>query len=425
MKNSKNSILIISHSNYLIHSGGVEKFIRDYCEILKSQNINYIHVFPTANINKKTRLINRGYIGISYNGEFQGIWNEKNISLAIESITKKYSLELFNVQLHQFRGWNIKILIEAFNMLNIPIYVIAHDLEMISPSIFSINALAECKSLAPIAGSDICKKCPFYEVDLKRHNEVLLFFQSLQGMIKGIYVPSENTRKHFLNAFPQFSKITRVRSHVVYRLEHSKLKIIKPIRIAYIGSIQEHKGYLEWKKILDALFGTFYSFFYFGTAEINDDRVTSIKVDTRDKSLKSMTEQLRENNINLVFLWSKCPETFCYTYYEAAEAGMYILTSRNSGNIADQVRINGNGVVFDTFEDCERFLSDEWKVYQTLEYFAEHNCIPCDVKNNKQLIGNEDSMRIDKVQKRMQMKSFFFITKKRRLLSMVYKIMRK
>jgi len=51
-----------------------------------------------------------------------------------------------------------------------------------------------------------------------------------------------------------------------------------------------------------------------------------------------MTEALQDNNIDVAFLWSICPETFSFTLYESLAAGCTVLTNRNSGNIQAYVR---------------------------------------------------------------------------------------
>lgn len=101
-----------------------------------------------------------------------------------------------------------------------------------------------------------------------------------------------------------------------------------------------------------------FDFFYFGSAieEAESDGAKSVMVDFNCPNSLGMVEQLKKNRIDIAFLWSKCQETYSYTYYEAFEAGCWIVTSTHSGNITDQVLKNGNGRCFDTVEDCATFL---------------------------------------------------------------------
>ena len=83
-------------------------------------------------------------------------------------------------------------------------------------------------------------------------------------------------------------------------------------------------------------------------------------MDYRDKNSLTMQQQLSKLNIDIVFQWSKCQETYSYTYFEAFEAGCYVVTNKNSGNIAEMTSQQNNGKAFESFEDCkEWFLSQD------------------------------------------------------------------
>ena len=71
-----------------------------------------------------------------------------------------------------------------------------------------------------------------------------------------------------------------------------------------------------------------------------------------------MIDSLKEYGIDIVYLSSVCPETFSYTYYEAYEAGCFVLTREGSGNICDQVKKQGNGLVFESVDDMVNWLDD-------------------------------------------------------------------
>jgi glycosyltransferase involved in cell wall biosynthesis len=69
-----------------------------------------------------------------------------------------------------------------------------------------------------------------------------------------------------------------------------------------------------------------------------------------------MLDSLRINQIDVLFHGSIVPETFSYVLYEAIGAGCFILTTNQSGNVADYVQENKNGLVFETFTDLMDYL---------------------------------------------------------------------
>ncbi|WP_152209766.1 hypothetical protein [Bifidobacterium cebidarum] len=71
-----------------------------------------------------------------------------------------------------------------------------------------------------------------------------------------------------------------------------------------------------------------------------------------------MVPQLKKHNIDIAFLWSTWDETYCYTFFEALEAGCYVLTNSHSGNIAASVKKYNCGLVFSSLSECKRYLSD-------------------------------------------------------------------
>lgn len=82
----------------------------------------------------------------------------------------------------------------------------------------------------------------------------------------------------------------------------------------------------------------------------------NVKVSPGDRS--AMLEALRRNEIDVVFHWAIWPETFSYVLYEAIGAGCFILTSHLSGNVADFVAKNKNGIIFLSFSNLVEHLSD-------------------------------------------------------------------
>ena len=52
-----------------------------------------------------------------------------------------------------------------------------------------------------------------------------------------------------------------------------------------------------------------------------------------NKVKNAMVEAIRKEALDIVFMWTQCPETYSYVYYEMSINGVYVLTNTNSGNI--------------------------------------------------------------------------------------------
>ena len=111
--------------------------------------------------------------------------------------------------------------------------------------------------------------------------------------------------------------------------------------------------------------------------------VEKVFADFHDGVSKSMTEYIREHEIDLAFVWSTRSETYCYTAYEAFAAGCYILTNCFSGNIADMVDKFSCGKVFMTLEECIAFLKDFNNVKNILLNYIITTAIPLNIFPNE------------------------------------------
>ncbi len=64
-----------------------------------------------------------------------------------------------------------------------------------------------------------------------------------------------------------------------------------------------------------------------------------------------MQDALIAQHIDLAFIWSVWPETYCLTAHEALAAGVPVLTCVQSGNVAQMVAERDCGLVFEDEAD--------------------------------------------------------------------------
>ena len=65
----------------------------------------------------------------------------------------------------------------------------------------------------------------------------------------------------------------------------------------------------------------------------------------------AMQDALIAQHIDLAFIWSVWPETYCLTAHEAVAAGVPVLTCAQSGNVAQLVAQQDCGLVFEDEAD--------------------------------------------------------------------------
>lgn len=148
---------------------------------------------------------------------------------------------------------------------------------------------------------------------------------------------SQSSQKIFTQAYPDTVSKMRLVPH--------KIPSFKRYNIATLGNLSLHKGatvvrrlceYADMNHITDIqlhLFGH------------NSDNIDSSHLtDTGVYERQDLPEKLRKANIDLIFIPSTCPETFCYTAGEAIALG-YPVACFDIGGQADQVRNYSNGII--------------------------------------------------------------------------------
>ena len=74
----------------------------------------------------------------------------------------------------------------------------------------------------------------------------------------------------------------------------------------------------------------------------------------------AMVAAIEENEIDIAIIYSKCPETYNFTCYEAYMGGAFIITGLESGNVTDMVKkyhcgyvVENKQCLIDVFGNCD------------------------------------------------------------------------
>lgn len=360
---SEKCILYISSTNYKLVSAGTEKFMGGLIDTFNDEGVHSVQIFPLVGFNNKLNRINPSafYIGVNCDGKFIGAYSIEDILSAIEYIKNKYNYQCDRVIINQLHGWKLEKLSFALRKLNLPIIVVVHDYMMVCPFMMlsDSNALW-CGNSIERPSEEHCEKCKYKQLAIEYFEEINGFFTSIRNIIIKVVFPSASAKNNWLRVFPYLIDNSVVRPHLNYNICSYRRKLKDKIRVGYLGFVSDIKGYSEWKNLMRCLGKSRFEFFYFGSAieEAESDGAKGVVVDFNRPDSLGMVEQLKNNKIDIAFLWSNCQETYSYTYYEAFEAGCMIVTSDHSGNITDQVLKNKNGFCFDKVEECVAFLKE-------------------------------------------------------------------
>ena len=263
----------------------------------------------------------------------------------------------------------------------IPVLYYIHDFSCLCSSIKLLyNNKNFCKAYAN--GWKKCLNC-----DNRENREKIFSYHCKLFKRKNVNIicPSNNTKDIICKSFDLSKESVKVISHQKYNLVSKKQnKINDKIRIAYVGYKDVNKGWEVFKKLVLEFKGI-YEFYCLGESDEIIDGVKYVSVSFIKEGKNAMVKKIKENSIDISLLWSLWPETYSYTYYESYAAGTFVITNYMSGNIADQVRINKNGVVLKNYEELSCLLKDEEKLRRLIS------------KNNKMIenhVPNDDFIKL-------------------------------
>lgn len=329
----KDLVLLIGHSNYLESTGGTERVIISEVEKLLQNERDSIFIYPLGTSNR-VRLRKPKKYGVILNG-FE-VCDVK----ATELVSFVSKLNISEVRIHHILQWPLKdfiALARSVKLKNIKLLLYVHDFLYSCPKVNSF-----CKS-----GTTLCRNSYYiWAIHMWRS-----LFELVLEMADEISAPSafmkENLPIKHLNKVSVFSPYNDVTKD-----NYTKKKI------AYLGYASPIKGYDTWLKLVrNALVARTYDFVHLGHRDREISSVPSIPYSFHNTRECIASHLLIQHNVDYVLLWSQVPESFSFTFHEAKTAKKFVLTSKNSGNIAYEINKNKDlGLILDNEYDLVQFL---------------------------------------------------------------------
>jgi len=385
--NNKIFIISISGGNILTSLGGTEKVIISHQKMFNAHNISYVYIYPVYKVIANIPLY--FYWGVVVDGKMEGVFSTKEL---LASICSKDNIDnsLLKIHIHHLRGINLNELSEILDHFgNSGIFFYLHDFYLLCDEYTLKNSSGEYCGIG-IPSKEKCKMCKFYRFKENSKNRRMLVFKYLDRIT--LIAPSECPADIISNSIPVLKNKIEVVCHQK-RLGNYKnnKKIIEneEIKVAFCGLPIDIKGWDEFVYSSEKAIknGVNLRFYHLGKKSSDHKHIINYQVGFQ-KGCKTMTETLRDLEIDCVVLWSKRPETYSYVYFECFAANVFVITNVNSGNIAKQVTLNGNGIVLNSREDLSELLLNAKKLKTIINEFKTAGIEgPLELSENNKIVN--------------------------------------
>jgi hypothetical protein len=347
-------VLSFGHDNYLEVVGGVQ-----LCTVLEqeaccSSGRAYLQLHPAVRSDRLLDDAGAGeqILGAVLNGRDAGRCRVADLERILAALSGRAGGLSVTLIIHSLLGHSLKFIAGLKEILRVSEAGFwLHDFSSLCPSIHLLrNGIVYCG--VPPEGSSECDGCLHGE-ERRRHLEKLRQLFSAYPLT--VLAPSEAALELWLSRSSLPHARTRVLGHARLIVEGSRTALPQGrLRVAFLGYPVFHKGWDAFAN-LALRRDDRYAFYLLSAFQPPYPPVEWRKVEVGAGHVDAMSQALSRERIDVAVLWSQCPETFSFTAHEALAAGVFIVTTEHSGNIASLVRATGQGLV----------LHDEWELHET------------------------------------------------------------
>lgn len=330
-------VISVSHDDPFKNIGGVQNIIRTEYDTLKTMNVCYINIFPVLfqpYLLSEEKKPHDFIFNLMINGEIIGA---SNVEVLIEWLDK-VECQKIDLFVHHLMNISPEAISHLATKYSIVPKVWIHDFFTICPQYNLLrNNVDYCR--APDIKSMECNICAYSALRAEHVQRIKEFFRITRPIIispsKFAYLAWKEMNNYSYSDECYIAPPVTLQASDNYRTLY---KPNTPIRIAFVGQNTYHKGWLSYCNLVSKLMNhDNYVFYHLGVFNIhyqldNSEIVKSIQnIDVR--SSQEMLEALDINNIDVVIIWSKWPETFCIAAHEVIASGATLITHKDAGNI--------------------------------------------------------------------------------------------
>jgi hypothetical protein len=365
-------VVSASHSNYLFAIGGTEKMLHEEQAAFQLENISYVQIYPLngspeSNIEKGREQC----VGVNVDSIETMICTLGQLNILFQLMSTMEGFYPIAFHLHHLMGFSLEGLLHLLKTYSgTPMRLFIHDYYTVCPQINLLyNGKVFCDS--PPVSSGKCHSCRWGEARVAFLPIIRKFLKEINATFIS---PSDTASDIWIQSFPEYKEKVRIIPHQkavkqnkTTNYDKRKAGGANRIRVAYLGYESVNKGYDIWSNlVLKNRLGHYYQLFHIGHADRKLPGVVNVPFSFLTLGSDAMIDIIKLFKIDIAFLWSLCPETYSFTFFEALASGCFVLTNNMSGNIAKQVEIYRSGIIFDDEAQLVKYLTNEEKVKESL-----------------------------------------------------------
>jgi glycosyltransferase involved in cell wall biosynthesis len=352
-------ILSFGHDDYRAISGGVQLSIqREVAAYLRS-GWRYLNVHPWQPLPSLVPLAEARdpYLCVVLDGATLGVCRATVLEAALKRCASGFLQR--RCVIHSFLGHapeRLSDLLRAADLRDCHVWL--HDyLSLCVNYTLLRNGIGFCG--APPPESNACGVCRFGGA---RRVHTVRMWQFFEAHCVHMLSPSQVALDVWRRSAKLPVQSTRVVPHaeLSWTRRPAPLDISRgPISIGYAGTRAPHKGWPVFARLARQLSSDAgFRFYFFGDGELRRRDMTHVRVKVSAQDPMAMADAIRNHQVDLVLHWANWPETFSFSTFEAIAGSAYVLTNRDSGNVAATILNTGRGVVLEDEADLIAFLAD-------------------------------------------------------------------
>jgi len=325
----------------MVMTGGTSLYVKDIIQKLR-QSMDCFVLCPDKNDYSRIQVYlytqNVGRLIYSIRTELgmygQLTFHEQTYYNVLDKLFEAFKFDIVHVNHFLFQTFDVIDIAQKYNSYSI---ITLHDLYMLCPSINMVSEGEYCSVINP----EKCKRC--FAKNHKISENVLDKWQEecykTLAKFDKIIVPSNNTKKLYLNTYHNLNIDIIEHGVQVYETKQNEEKEKNSFDIAFVGVMEKHKGSDILKELVSR--DTDFNIHLFGKTSDKDLEFSKGNYINHGAYSREELPQLSiDNQIDLVCMFNICPETYSYTLTETYMARVPVL-SYDIGAIGDRLKKDG------------------------------------------------------------------------------------
>ncbi len=333
----------ISHDDFTANLGGVQLCLTRESEAMRALGATHIHLYPAAPglVIEFERL--NPMVGVLINGERVGVFSPETL---VERLGPFATGMTPTFAVHSFLGHGIVAMTAVLRAMDAKEgFFWIHDFASVCANYALMrNDVAFCG--APPPDSPACSVCLYgrrRRIHLAEHAR---FFQTFAMTV---LAPSQAALDLWLSSFPVRPADAKVHPHAKLRKRKTDGEggdVGGPLKVAFLGMPAPHKGWPVFERLVERFVDDpRYEFHHFGKIQDPTVEAKFTAVEPAPGVAEPMAAAVEAAGIDVALIWSLCPETFCFTAYEAVAGGAKVVTNPDAGNVPRFVAETRNGLI--------------------------------------------------------------------------------